>query len=376
VASDFLTLSECMNGFSITPLPVWVMDVDNLSIAWANDVALEFWLADSLEELTNRTLAGRMPESLKVRLQHTIRRVLAGEVFAEEWTFYPRGKACVVLLHLRAIILSNGRPGMLNQALKLDMQGSPAIPRALTMLRLSKAPVAFVNARGDILTQSADSVSDFGDTTSWGDWLGSRDVANRILEKAIADVAIEEEVELETKKGQRVHNIHAYAVRDPVTGELGVLIQHFDVTERIAAERLAQERFLKLREQQREILALSTPFLDVGARTLALPLIGHIDEARGQEITSRLLEMVANRGIERVILDITGVASAETSNLLFLRHLVDAISLLGARPIITGIRSDLARMLAASNESLSGITIKRSLAEGLRPEHSEERRAR
>jgi rsbT co-antagonist protein RsbR len=75
--------------------------------------------------------------------------------------------------------------------------------------------------------------------------------------------------------------------------------------------------------------------------------------------------MVASRGIERVIVDITGVVSVDSSSVAFVRRLVDAVALLGAKPIVTGIRSDLARMLATSDENLSGITIKHSLADGL-----------
>lgn len=349
------------------------MDVDNLSIVWANEAGLAFWQADSLTELTQRTLGGRIPEALVFRLQHTIRRVLAGEIFAEEWTFFPRGKPSVVLLHLRAILLSDGRPGMLNQAVKLDVEGSPALSRAMTMVRLSKTPVALVDAKGRILSQNVETVRDFGDSNSWFDWIGHHDTVKEILEKAIAGDEVRRELEINTSTGERVHSILAHSVRDPVTGEMSVLVQHFDVTERIAAEVLAQEHLAKSREQQREILALSAPLLDVGAQTLALPLIGHIDERRAQEITARLLEMIANRAIERVIIDLTGVGSVETANLPFLRHLVDAISLLGARPIITGIRPDLARMLVTSDEGLSGITIRRSLADGLRVKSSDRR---
>ena len=280
----------------------------------------------------------------------------------------------VTNLHLQAIVMPDGRVAMLNQAVKIDAEASPSVLRALTMVRLSKTPVLFVDAQGRILAQSAESICDFGDTTSWLDWLGDVDVANAILKDALSNELVEREVEVQTLNGKRIHSLRAHSIRDPVTGDLGLLIQHLDVTERLAVERVAREQFAKMEEQRQEILALSTPFLDVGAQTLALPLIGHIDEKRAQEITSRLLEIVANRGIEQVIVDITGVVSVETSNLLFLRRLVDAISLLGARPILTGIRSDLARMLASADEGLAGITIKRSLADALRQPWSDNRR--
>lgn len=365
---------DCQRGLELSPIPVWVLDITTFRVIWANPQALEFWVAESAEELRNRRMLDKVPEPVLVRLRQTISRAVAGEVFAEDWTFVPEGKARPCLLHLRGVVMPDGTIGMLNQALKIEESASPAILRSLAMVRHAKATTVLVDEQGIILEQNAGGIAEFGPTTIWSSWLEDASVARDIIERVLNGALLEFEANVRTLRGPRVHTILAHGLRDPVTGSIALLIQHFDVTERIAAERLAQEHLTILQEQQREILALSTPFLDVGAHTLAVPLIGHINETRAQEITSRLLEMVANHRIERVILDITGVVSVEASNLLFLRRLVDAISLLGAKPIVTGIRSDLARMLAASDEGLSGITIKRSLAEGLQDPWSRDRR--
>jgi len=358
-------LANCEVAFELSPIPVWVLDVDSLRVAWANPPALEFWCATSLEELAGRDMLDNAPQPVLVRLRKTIARVLSGDVFHEDWTFVPKGNPRMMLLHLRAIVLRDGRLAMLNQAVKIEEGASASILRSLAMVRHAKATTVLIDEQGMILAQNAGAAAEFGATDSWLEWLENPDQAREILRSALAGHIVETETLVRCLRGERVHAILAHGLRDPATGNIAVLVQHFDVTERVEAERQVQTHLATLREHQREILALSTPFLDVGADTLALPLIGRIDEMRANEITSRLLQMVADRGIERVILDITGVASVDTASITFLRRLVDAVVLLGAKPIVTGIRSDLARMLAASDENLSGIAIKRSLADGL-----------
>ncbi len=358
-------LVHCEEGLALSPVPIWVLDIEAIRVIWANAAGLELWRATSVDELSQREMERDAPAAVIVRVRNTIARVRAGDVFQENWTFFPKGQPLPVDLHLRAIILRDGRMGMLNQAMSVSESASASTLQTLAMLRHAKATIVFVDARGTIHTQNSGSVTEFGQTNSWIDWIPDQVAANEILRGALAGHIVEMETTVRTQQGERVHAIVAHELRDPVSGDMGVLIQHFDVTERVEAEKLVQTHLSTLREQQREILSLSTPFLDVGAKTLALPLIGRIDEQRAAEVMSRLLEIVANQGIERVILDITGVSEVDSSSIAFIRRLVDAVVLLGAKTIVTGIRADLARTLAASDENLSGITIKRSLADGL-----------
>lgn len=365
MSSSTLHLANCEEAFAVSPLPIWILDLESLRIVWANSVGLEFWQAATIEELTLRDMLTKIPEAVLVRLRQTVSRIKAGETFREDWTFFPKGKPMPVVLHLRPIVMRDGRIGMLNQATKIDEAASDSTVRAMAMLRHAKATIVFVDARGMILAQNAMSMSEFREAHSWKSWIVDQEMAEDILQGALTGRTIEVETTVHAASGHRVHSILAHELRDPVLGEVGILIQHFDVTERVEAERLVQTHLQRLREQQREILDLSTPFLEVEAHTLALPLIGRIDDVRASEISSRLLELVARHNIRRVILDITGVVSVNSASLAFLRRLVDAVKLLGAKPIVTGIRSDLARMLAASDENLTGITVRRSLADGL-----------
>jgi rsbT co-antagonist protein RsbR len=362
---DPLLLANCEQAFAVSPIPVWVLHLDPFRIVWANPPGLEFWQSESIEALAARDMGGKLPESVLERARRTFAKVEAGNAITEEWTFFPKGKPTMVLLYMRGIILHDGRFALLNQAVSITEEASPAIRRVLAMSHRATATMAFVDSNGAIYSQNPKSLLEFGESKSWITWIVDPEIAMGIIRDALAGQLVEIDAVVKTLQGERIHTIHAQELRDPVAGELGVLVHHVDSTERVNAERLAQEQLLTLQEQQREILALSTPLLDVGEHTLALPLVGRIDEERSAEITSRLLTTIAERRIDRVILDMTGVATTDASNITFLRNLVDAIQLLGARPVVTGIRSEHARTLAASDVDLSGITIKRSLADGL-----------
>lgn len=67
-----------------------------------------------------------------------------------------------------------------------------------------------------------------------------------------------------------------------------------------------------------------------------------------------------------MILDVTGVVAVDDGSAARLHHLLRALQLLGATPMITGIRPELAMQLVASGLELAGVSTLRSLADGLR----------
>lgn len=146
-------------------------------------------------------------------------------------------------------------------------------------------------------------------------------------------------------------------------GDLGILLLHRDETARRAAEQAAAAHLARLEDQRREILALSAPLLVCGDRTIVAPLIGHLDEPRSRDISERLLLTIAERRIRRVVLDLTGLVDLDLPAAQRLRELLAAVRLLGAAPILTGLRPALAANLVASGVDLQGERFHRSLAD-------------
>jgi rsbT co-antagonist protein RsbR len=128
------------------------------------------------------------------------------------------------------------------------------------------------------------------------------------------------------------------------------------------------EAFQKTREevisrQQRELLELSTPVVQLWDDILALPLIGTLDSGRTQVVMESLLQKVVETGASIAIIDITGVPTVDTLVAQHLMKTVAAARLMGADCIISGIRPQIAQTIVHLGVDLSAVTTKASLAD-------------
>jgi rsbT co-antagonist protein RsbR len=128
------------------------------------------------------------------------------------------------------------------------------------------------------------------------------------------------------------------------------------------------EMFLKTREeliqrQQREMMELSTPVVQLWDDILALPLIGTLDSERTQVVMESLLQKIVDTGASIAIIDITGVPTVDTLVAQHLLKTVAAARLMGADCIISGIRPQIAQTIVHLGVNLSDVTTKASLAD-------------
>jgi rsbT co-antagonist protein RsbR len=128
------------------------------------------------------------------------------------------------------------------------------------------------------------------------------------------------------------------------------------------------EAYQKSREevilrQQRELLELSTPVVELWEGVLALPLIGTLDSSRTQVVMESLLEKIVQSGSTIAIIDITGVPTVDTLVAQHLMKTVAAARLMGADCIISGIRPQIAQTIVHLGVDLSAVTTKASLAD-------------
>jgi anti-anti-sigma factor len=96
-----------------------------------------------------------------------------------------------------------------------------------------------------------------------------------------------------------------------------------------------------------------------------MPLIGTIDSQRAQQIMEALLEGTAQHQAELAILDITGVAVVDTQVAQALVSAAQAVRLLGAQVMLTGIQPQIAQTLVQLGVDLSGIQTEGSLQAGI-----------
>lgn len=146
-------------------------------------------------------------------------------------------------------------------------------------------------------------------------------------------------------------------------------------SEQVARSMLAQkeldEKELKARyevieAQQRAIRAMSTPIIRVWEGVLALPVVGLLDQERATQIIEKLLTAIAQQRARVAIVDLTGVESVDEATAEHLVKLMQAVRLLGARGIVTGLRPEVARRLVATGTELQGVETRATLHEAIR----------
>lgn len=154
-----------------------------------------------------------------------------------------------------------------------------------------------------------------------------------------------------------------------ITGEDGHPKKATFVIDISPLKRSEQERQL-LQEQviaaQRAALReLSAPLLPISDHVVILPLIGSVDTQRAQQIMETLLDGVATYRADIAILDITGVAVVDTQVANALLHTAQAVQLLGAQVVLTGIGPAMAQTLVHLGADLSGIVTRGTLQSGI-----------
>lgn len=129
------------------------------------------------------------------------------------------------------------------------------------------------------------------------------------------------------------------------------------------AEAYQKSREEVISRQQRELLELSTPVVELWEDILALPLIGTLDSGRTQVVMESLLEKIVQTGARIAIIDITGVPTVDTLVAQHLMKTVSAARLMGGDCIISGIRPQIAQTIVHLGVNLADIVTKASLAD-------------
>jgi rsbT co-antagonist protein RsbR len=151
-------------------------------------------------------------------------------------------------------------------------------------------------------------------------------------------------------------------LRDEQGEVIGALSQIEDVTEELRAEEALRESQDQLIMSLRE---LSTPLIPLDAGVVAMPLIGAIDSTRAQQVIETLLDGVSSHHARVAILDITGVSVVDTQVANALIRAAQAVKLLGARVVLTGIRPEVAQTLVGLGVDLAGIVTRSTLQAGI-----------
>lgn len=174
---------------------------------------------------------------------------------------------------------------------------------------------------------------------------------------------------------------YIFSLKDALLKVLGELIQDdprelYSVTLEISKfidniGIVSFETFIRGREevimsQADEMAELSTPVIKVWDGIIAMPIIGTLDSARTQVVMENLLQGIVDTESSIAILDISGVPAVDSLVAQHLIKTVNAIRLLGADCVISGIRPEIAQTVVHLGIDLSKMVTKATLASALK----------
>jgi rsbT co-antagonist protein RsbR len=174
-------------------------------------------------------------------------------------------------------------------------------------------------------------------------------------------------VEMLRPDGSRWLSQHSVFV---IRSESGEIIYTGNILHDVTEQRRLEHEHADLQQQiidaQRNALReLSTPLIPVSNDVVIMPLIGTIDSGRAQQVMETLLEGVARYQATLAILDITGVSVVDTQVAQALISAAQAVRLLGAQVMLTGIQPQIAQTLVHLGVDLSSIVTRGSLQSGI-----------
>lgn len=209
-----------------------------------------------------------------------------------------------------------------------------------------------------------------GGIAQWGDLIHEEDAPTifRAIEDAErACTSFGVEYRLRRKNGSYAWIYDRGFFLPDVTGKaermLG-LMQDTTLRYEAEAERVAAQE-LVIAAQQATLRELSTPLIPVRDDILVMPLVGTLDSTRAQQIMEALLSGVERRRARATIIDITGVSIVDTQVANALLQAAQAVHLLGARVVLTGIRPEVAQTLVGLGVDLSAIITRATLHDGI-----------
>jgi anti-anti-sigma factor len=115
----------------------------------------------------------------------------------------------------------------------------------------------------------------------------------------------------------------------------------------------------------RTVRDLSSPVLPVHDGVLVMPLIGVIDSERAAILTQSLLQAIEKHGARTVLIDVTGVPLVDTQVAAVLLQAAAATKLLGANPVLVGIRPELAQTIVGLGLDLRSMITRGTLQDGI-----------
>ena len=227
--------------------PIWLFDIDNARILFANASATELWRALNEPDLQSRDLSVGMSSTVEKRLKQYQADFAEGASFSEVWTVYPKGEPVSVPVNFSGFRLSDGRMAMLCEA-GLPDEETPDNIRSTEALLHTDVMISLFRREGPPLymNPAARNAAVNAEQTFSEIFVSGRDYDTMMFEldrkgehSLVAKVF--------TNRGLRWHDLSAKLCADAATGQPAILVTCNDVSDLKNARDKA--RYLANRDQ-------------------------------------------------------------------------------------------------------------------------------
>ena len=100
---------------------VWIYDIENYCIVWANQSALSLWESDSLEELKSRDFKPGTSDAVQQTLKNYQQIFKSGKSLSRIWRYSPKGILKEAYCQFSGYTLKDGRIALLAEAITADL---------------------------------------------------------------------------------------------------------------------------------------------------------------------------------------------------------------------------------------------------------------
>ncbi|WP_434426950.1 STAS domain-containing protein [Nannocystis pusilla] len=375
MATDSVYLRDDLALFNVLSTPVWIVDLERGHQWWANLACVPMWGAVDRAQLLAASAAGPGPSpTSRLRLEQLRRRLGRGERAVDRWTLYPdHAKPFVAECRQQAVRIADGpgepaRLGMLVEARVLgDAEAELQDRRGIEALRYLGELVSLYGEAGEVLMRNPAAVAALGDVGPGDAFAASFVEPSQApeLRRRLAGEPVRLDVAVRTTTGARWYDTAIRRSLDPVTGAPALLVTQTDITERRAHLAELERNRQQIAAQADTLLRLAAPVIRVGARVLALPLIGALDRQRVDVALAALLDHTARGRVDRVVLDLTGAAVDDAEVAAGVLRIVRVLRLQGVSAALSGVRPPLARAIVDAGVDLSEVRCHQSVEHAL-----------
>lgn len=123
---------------------------------------------------------------------------------------------------------------------------------------------------------------------------------------------------------------------------------------------------MKLKSQQEVIYELSVPVISLQHHKGLLPIVGAIDTERARHLLEKTISQCAEKQINHLFIDLSGVMIVDTMVALQIFRLVDALKLIGVKTTLSGIRPEVAMTSIQLGLNFNNLDVTGNLTEALK----------